>query len=161
MRKLHYVIALAVVVSLTFAASATPAVSRYQTQQATLTTNALYGMLFYVDTITLNPCDGSFTGVPLGPPTWIASERVNGTLVGSQLSITYIGPSQGSYTYSWAYTGPLSGGIAYESNAGMFPISFTLTDLKDASQWKNHGDYVKSTNGGSDAAHSCLGKPIS
>ena len=29
------------------------------------------------------------------------------------------------------------------------------------SDYKNHGDYVTSQGGGSDAAHSCIGMPIS
>ena len=29
-----------------------------------------------------------------------------------------------------------------------------------SSNYKNHGEYVKAMGGGSDAAHSCIGKPI-
>ena len=35
------------------------------------------------------------------------------------------------------------------------PKTFTST-----SNYKNHGDYVSSQGGGSDAAHSCIGMPI-
>ena len=31
----------------------------------------------------------------------------------------------------------------------------------NTSNFKNHGDYVSSMGGGSDAAHSCIGMPIS
>ena len=35
-------------------------------------------------------------------------------------------------------------------------ISFEVT----TTNFKNHGDYVNSHGGGSDAAHSCIGMPI-
>ncbi len=36
-------------------------------------------------------------------------------------------------------------------------VSATTADL---THFKNHGDYVSSQGGGSDAAHSCIGMPI-
>ncbi len=36
------------------------------------------------------------------------------------------------------------------------PLTFKLT----MSNFKNHGDYVSSVGGGSDAAHSCIGMPV-
>ena len=40
-------------------------------------------------------------------------------------------------------------------------IVISQVDFKDATQFKNHGDYVSSMGGGADAAHSCIGMPIS
>ena len=34
------------------------------------------------------------------------------------------------------------------------------TNVVDSTNYKNHGEYVSSQGGGSDAAHSCIGMPI-
>ena len=41
-------------------------------------------------------------------------------------------------------------------------IDFIVTKpvFTNTSNYKNHGDYVSSQGGGSDAAHSCIGMPI-
>ena len=36
----------------------------------------------------------------------------------------------------------------------------TTPSFTNTSNYKNHGDYVSSQGGGSDAAHSCIGMPI-
>jgi hypothetical protein len=38
-----------------------------------------------------------------------------------------------------------------------FKVSKTMVA---SSNFKNHGDYVSSQGGGSDAAHSCIGMPV-
>jgi hypothetical protein len=40
-----------------------------------------------------------------------------------------------------------------------FQVNWELTDVH-SSDYKNHGDYVSSQGGGSDAARSCIGMPI-
>ena len=40
-----------------------------------------------------------------------------------------------------------------------FQVTWTFGQLT-SSTWKNHGEYVAAQGGGSDAAHSCIGKPV-
>jgi hypothetical protein len=82
-------------------------------------------------------------------------EHVSGTIDGSHITVhgvydTYYTP------YSWDYSGPLSGGLTSDTLDRRLPVTFTLT----TSNYKNHGDYVSSVGGGSDAAHSCIGMPV-
>ena len=48
------------------------------------------------------------------------------------------------------------GGTYHDSRNQNVTLSFKLT----TTNFKNHGDYVSSQGGGSDAAHSCIGMPI-
>ena len=60
--------------------------------------------------------------------------------------------------YTWFYNGPLTGGTGHDTMGQEGPLTFELDVTK--SNFKNHGEYVSSQVGGSDAAHSCIGMPI-
>ncbi|HSC92421.1 MAG TPA: hypothetical protein VLB86_12260 [Gaiellaceae bacterium] len=157
MKRTIFVAAAAAVAMLTLAASASADVPRYQTQTATLTADVLGGAYVHVYTIVISPCDGSFTGTAAAGSV-VPGETVNGSLTDSNLTIDFDGlyPSG----YAWSYSGPLSGGTGHGPDGQTFGVTFSLANVTDQSDWKNHGQYVKAMGGGSDAAHSCLGMPI-
>jgi hypothetical protein len=47
---------------------------------------------------------------------------------------------------------------AFEANWSL--TNETYTDVTNTSEYKNHGDYVSSQGGGSENAHSPIGKPV-
>ena len=158
MKKLILAAALMAVASLAVAAFASAGVSRYQTQTSTLTVSAMGGAYVHTYTIKTNPCDNSFSGTG-GITSLPLSETINGTLNGQNITIN--GAYLGNYNpgYTWNYKGSLSGGNASDSMGQTVPLTFT-NNVTDQSNFKNHGDYVSSQGGGSDAAHSCIGMPI-
>lgn len=161
MKRWMITAAVAAVASMALAATASADVPRYQTETATLTV-ALQGPhlgKIHTFTVTRSQCDGSFVGTGSGnSAAGGATETIVGSFVDGNLSFSAV---YGTFIpgYTWTYDGPLSGGGAHDSLGGHFDVtaSFTVTAT---SNWKNHGEYVKSQGGGSDAAHSCLGKPI-
>lgn len=159
MKKIIVAIAVAAVATIAFVGSASAGVARYQTQTSTLTVSALGGAYVHSYTITTNPCDNTFTGSG-GIASLGLDETVSGTLHGQNITID--GAYLGSYNpgYTWQYDGPLSGGNATDSMDQTVPVTFTNTQTS-TSNFKNHGDYVSSQGGGSDAAHSCIGMPVS
>ena len=123
---------------------------------------SVFNGVTYVHTygLTNNPCDGtgSFTGTGVSG-SLVPDEAITGTVAGQNINISGVYPN--SYLpdpgYTWSYNGPLSGGGTYaDSHGNQVAISFTVT----TTNYKNHGDYVSSQAGGSDAAHSCIGMPI-
>ncbi len=155
MKKIVLAAAIAALASMSVAAFASAGVDRYQVATG-LTVTATFDGTTYVHTYTLDTnCDGSFTGTG-GIASLPLSETVNGTL--NDQNITINGAYLGNYNpgYTWNYKGSLSGGNASDSMGQTVPLKFQLT----MSNFKNHGDYVSSQGGGSDAAHSCIGMPI-
>lgn len=153
---------LAVAASLALAATASADVPRYQIQTGRLAiTLPGYGYVHTYD-ITVNPCNNTFTGTgsgDFGGAAEASTESITGTLVNGNLTYTatYL-PGGLMPGYVWSYNGPQAGGTASDSTGLHFGIT-TAFDLT-ASTYKNHGDYVKSSGGGADAAHSCVGLPI-
>lgn len=156
MRRFILAAAVTAATTIVLAAPASADVARYQTQSATLTADVLGGAYVHTYAITINPCDGTFVGAASAGSV-VPDETVTGTLTDA-LSIDFDGlyPSG----YAWSYTGPLTGGTGNGPDGQTFSVVFALTNVVATSDWKNHGQYVKATGGGSDAAHSCLGKPI-
>jgi opacity protein-like surface antigen len=159
MKKIILAVAVAAVATMAVVASASADVPRYQ-PTATLVvtlTDAQPGN-HHTFTITwTNPCgaDGMFTGTGHGSPeAGGANESITGTLVGDHLTFT------ATYEtfipgYTWSYDGPLSGAALGNQAAG-YHATASVTTINSV---KNHGDYVSSQGGGSDAAHSCIGMP--
>jgi opacity protein-like surface antigen len=158
LKKIILAVAVAAVAIMAVASAASADVARYQMATG-LTVTATFNGTTYVHTynLTNNACNGtgSFTGTG-GIPSLPLSETVNGTL--NDQNITIQGTYEGNYNpgYVWKYSGPLSGGNASDSMGQTVPLTFKVT----MSNFKNHGDYVSSQGGGSDAAHSCIGMPI-
>jgi opacity protein-like surface antigen len=138
-------------------ALASASVDRYQTTNK-ITLDTLYNGVHFLHnyTITQNSCGSdSFTGTEVGGIVGGQGETVQGTLNGANITI------QGQYHdgsgYTWNYSGPLTGGGVGHDSLG---LTWNTTFRADTSNFKNHGEYVSSQGGGSDAAHSCIGMPI-
>jgi hypothetical protein len=73
----------------------------------------------------------------------------------------YVG-GWGGAPYYWWGTFPVAGGTftVYDSNGGVYPGVVITRTSTSVTTWANHGDYVTSTGGSADAAHSCIGMPI-
>ena len=102
---------------------------------------------------------GSFNGTGGIDSLGLFNENITGTLAGQNINISGVYPT--SYAsdpgYTWSYSGPLNGGGTYaDSHGNQVAISFAV----NTTNFKNHGDYVSSSGGGNDAAHSCIGMPI-
>ena len=104
----------------------------------------------------MNPCDGgSFTGVSGTRDVGEITEEVSGHIVGGNVDFSAVYTSQQENGYQWHSTGP---GRAIDSNGLEFDA--VVTSNLTSSNYKNHGQYVKTQGGGDDAAHSCIGMPI-
>jgi hypothetical protein len=100
----------------------------------------------------INPCDNTFTGND-GSSRWAENEQItSGTVNGTDITFHATYPSG----YSWDVA---SGGNGSDSDGRTFKVTNDL-NITGSSNFKNHGDYVTSQGGGSDAAHSCIGMPI-
>lgn len=158
MRKIILAVAVAAVATMAFVGSASAGVARYQMQTSTLTVSAMDGAYVHTYTITTNPCNNTFTGSG-GIASLGLDETVSGTIDSRNIKV------DGAYQtfnlgYTWHYDGPLSGGNATDSMGQTVLVTFANTQTS-TSNFKNHGDYVSSQGGGSDAGHSCIGMPVS
>jgi len=146
-------------------AAAGGSVARYQTMQATITSSIVeVPGADHMYTTTLNPCDGSFsgTGNGLNLNNGVV-ETISGSLSNGQLNfrgvystlipgyyydVTATVASDGSYT-----------GTVVDSQGSHYKVYGQVTETATSS-FTNHGQYVSSAGGGSDAAHSCIGMPM-
>lgn len=149
-------------------AGAAGAVSRYQVE--TLTINATLEAFVSTNhtySVTLNPCTDTFSGtgaVQVGA-TWLAIETISGTYDGSTLSFyaSYPTPSP-NVAYGINDVPVVSGSFSgtgyrdYFPGTRSWPVTGTVT-VTATTDYANHGAYV-SADPGADAAHSCVGMPI-
>lgn len=138
------------------ALAGTDGVQRYQVATTSYTVTVL-DTYIHTFVVSVNPCDVSIaiTGSTPVDSGYYATETVTGTLTDGVISFTstYDGPYSPGFVWSGSFPvagGPLSG--LYTGTVEAAPTTF--------STYKNHGDYVSSMGGGPDAAHSCIGKPI-
>lgn len=117
--------------------------------------------------ITINPCDGTFSGTGGAQPPNGVDESITGTIAGTVINYTSVYTNLGyPYNYSLvngAYNpadGSFIGTGTSNEGQGLFLIG-TRTSATQ-SDWRNHGDYVSSQPPDSreTAAQSCIGKPI-
>jgi hypothetical protein len=114
--------------------------------------------------MTLNPCDGTYTGTGMGyDPSmnpWAPETIASGSYANGEISFTAVG----ARGFSWTLTNAPTDGttvLASTNPAVSWPVHARVTlQSVTTSDYKNHGDYVSSVGGGSDAAHSCIGMPI-
>jgi len=138
-------------------------VARYQIQSAVLTVSlepAGFQGNIHVYDITINPCDGSFTGVS-NPADVIASgETIHAVLNGANIDFTADYNVPLDY-YEWYGTGPLAT-IAGSDNQGASwsPLLGSVAYGPNLTSYKNHGDFVSSSPDKNDAAHACIGMPV-
>lgn len=163
MKRWIGVVVVAAAAMLATATAVSADVPRHQTQAGTLTVT-LAAPYNYIHTylINVNPCDNTFTGTggsTFGGAAQPSVESIAGTLMPGTLAFTatYL-PGGLLPGYTWSYAGPTAGGTAVDSTNLHFGITTALH--LTASNWQNHGQYVKAMGGGSDAAHSCIGMPI-
>jgi hypothetical protein len=125
-------------------------------------------------TVTLNPCDGTFSGTGGGFYGLTGAEYVTESISGSYtagsltLNATYDGTVFGNpYTYT---SGPVNVPLNTETSttvdtwsgatsAGTYPVWVTVS-VASTTSFANHGQFVAAAGGGSDAAHSCVGMPV-
>jgi len=131
-------------------------VDRYQVK-TTVYTIAVYDFYIHDYTVVMNPCDGTIaiTGATPVDSGYYTDEIVTGTLASGVISFnsTYLGPHNPGY--AWWGSFPVGGGALSGLYWGTVIVAAT-----SSTEYKNHGEYVKSMGGGPDAAHSCIGMPI-
>ncbi len=150
-------------------ASANGAVARYQTETLAIHAN-FYGVgTPHNFTVTLNPCDGTFTGT--GSVNWEGdheTESITGSYAGGTISwtATYLpGSERPGWVWQLDPTTVASDGSFSGTGAITYPfilsnqrVTGTVT-VTSTSSYANHGAYV-AANPGADAAHSCIGMPV-
>ena len=173
MKKIILAVAVAAVATMAVVSSASAGVARYQSQTATFTVSQPAGQVGQWDNVwthnynvTVNPCDGTFTGTgnvsgadQNGP--YSANETIRGTFAKGSVNLTATRTDGLEYTLDNAqFGGPVT--IATLNQVVPWTIEMKVTNpiFTNTSSFKNHGDYVSSQGGGSDAAHSCIGMPV-
>jgi hypothetical protein len=168
--------AAAMISSLALVGLSSPAgasVARYQIETLHYTVTVA-GTYVHSYTVTVDPCNGTFTATgqyPALPAAATYYETMTGSTNGSGgLSFTatyYNDPAFTSPTgYWWTFTGTFTDAnldISGTLNDSLGQTGLTVIgtmDLATYSSYANHGQYVSSMGGGSDAAHSCIGMPM-
>lgn len=173
MRKLA--VLLAAFAAAVVAAPASADVARYQFQTATFAVTQPAGTVgqwaavwTHKIAVTIDPCDQTFTGTaaqyapgtaPPSPPAY--TETVTGSLGAGTISMDFVRSDGVRWSLTNALYQPFVNlaksvpAVPWALEAKVTPLTITGT-----SDWKNHGEYVKSLGGGVDAAHSCIGMPI-
>ena len=176
MKKIILAVAVAAIASMAVVSSASAGVERYQMQTMTITAiqpEDEYGQWTNVWThtynVTLNPCDGSFSGVGSqvgdarrllwhpdshGPP-----RREHRQLHGNALRRHQVGDDRpiGDTLIATVWN---ADGTVIETTEDAIEFKVSKTTPNASTNYKNHGEYVKAMGGGADAAHSCIGMPI-
>ncbi len=173
MKKIILAVAVAAVAIMAVAASVASAggpPARYQTQTATfsvLQPRNSVGQYNDVWThsynVTINPCDNTFSGTGdvtangSGPAVW--TESITGSFGAGTVSFATV--PNGGATFK-VTNAPYGTSVIADSTWTQNVVEMLASKpvITGTSDFKNHGDYVSSQGGGSDAAHSCIGMPI-
>lgn len=149
---------------------ASASVQRYQTSDAAFTLTQPAGSVgqwrsvwTHSINVHVNPCDNTFTGtgVETGPGQTL-TENVTGSFGNGTVSLTANREDGVSFSLTNAPMGNDTITLAASKPVVPWALEFKASAPKfsNTSDYKNHGDYVSSQGGGSDAAHSCIGMPI-
>jgi opacity protein-like surface antigen len=172
LKKIILAAAVAAVALMALAATASADVPRYQTQTMTITAvqpkdqvGQWQDVWTHTYTVTLNPCDSSFTGTGSVSGTdfgFLSTEKITGHLDGNKVSFTATRDSDGVvYSLSNAPLDNSTVMLATSTPSVSWRLEFHVSATTiDQTHYKNHGDYVSSQGGGADAAHSCIGMPV-
>ena len=166
-------LALAAVAASIVAGTASADVARYQTQQATFTVTQPYGQVgqwqnlwTHKLTVTVNPCDNTFSGIGLqydNNNNSTSREDVTGSF-NSDGAVNLTATRNDGVVWSLASAPMDNSSVTLATTDPVVPwnVEMKVSQPKytNLSTYKNHGDYVSSQGGGSDAAHSCIGMPI-
>jgi hypothetical protein len=177
MKRRFYAVAVAVAVAAMSAfmvvGTSSADVARYQTQTYTFTAIQPYGAVgqwqnvwTHNFTVTVNPCDGTFTGTGKqydNQGAFFADETVTGSFNGNTINLNVTRPSDNvAWSLTNAPTDDNTVTLATTDPVVPWNVEFKVSQPKftGTSTFKNHGEYVSSMGGGDDAAHSCIGMPI-
>jgi hypothetical protein len=172
-KKILLAVAIAAVATMAVVSSASADVARYQTQSFTITAVQPEGAVgqwqnvwTHTYNVTLNPCDNTFSG------TGMMTGTQNGPVAGTETITGHLDGNTVSYTASRSFdnvvyslsNAPLDGTtVTLATSTPVVPWALEFKVSKSnvvSSNYRNHGDYVSSQGGSSDAAHSCIGMPI-
>ena len=154
------------------AAFASAGVERYQTQSMTITAvqpkdsiGQWTNVWTHTYNVVLNPCDNTFTGtgqaVGTGSSGVYTDETITGHFDGTTLRFTATSPRRRHQVRGENGRSTTDGDARVTTNPGSpGPRVQRQRDDGCTSNYKNHGDYVSSQGGGSDAAHSSSGCPF-
>ena len=174
MKKIILAVAVAAIATMAVVSSASADVARYQTQSMTITAVQPEGAVgqwtnvwTHTYNVTLNPCDSSFSGTGSITGTinglLTAPRRSRATSTGTAVSFT-ASRSFDNVVYSLANAPLDSTTVTLATSTPVGPVGARVQGRRDdaiaTTNYKNHGEYVSSQGGGSDAAHSCIGMPI-
>jgi hypothetical protein len=158
MRRLALILGMVALLGAVVAPAGAASPERYQT--TTVTYKVLVLNHYEHDyTVVINPCDGSLAmtgGTPIDSG-YYTTETITAAIDNNGI-ISYHSVYDGPYNPGYDYHGAFS--ITSGPLTGDYPGYVTRTSDFVMSEWKNHGQYVKSMGGGDDAAHSCIGMPI-
>lgn len=153
-------------------AMAAGSVARYQTTTYTITSSIVEAPgADHTYSVTQSPCDGSISGTGQGlNGNNDVTESITGSLSASQLVFHAVYTSVPSswnqsfvgYYYDVTATVASDGsytGTATDSLGGHYTVVGNVIK-GTTSSYANHGQYVSSQGGGSDAANSCIGMPV-
>jgi hypothetical protein len=172
-KKILLAVAVAAVAAMGIVSSASAGVERYQTQTLTITAVQPEGAVgqwtnvwTHTYTVTLNPCDGSFSGVGSVHGTndpFVDNETITGNVDGDKVSFTATRDSDSlEYSLSNAPLDNTTVTLATSTPSVSWPLEFKVdATTTNTSNYRNHGEYVSQAGDKADAAHSCIGMPIS
>jgi hypothetical protein len=120
-------------------------------------------------TLTLNPCDGTFSGPGLAPPFGLSETEgaIDSVMIAytTEYDVTPPNPAQTDYAVKVAAI--LSANYSF---SGLWSDNYIVGNQSGAvvadkptvtsSAYRNHGDFVSQNPDKNDAAHSCIGMPI-
>jgi hypothetical protein len=177
LKKIILAVALAAVAIMAVAASVASAggpPARYQANGLTITATQPYGQVGQFNSVWTHVFNVTFDSTVCGASTGSFSgtgiqydnngvqsntEKVTGTVDAGKVTLNVVRDDGVTWTLTNA---PLDGStvtLATTDPAVSWPVEFKVS-ATPVSDFKNHGDYVSSVGGGSDAAHSCIGMPI-
>jgi hypothetical protein len=120
-------------------------------------------------TVTVNP-DGTFAGT--GHITGSGAdiiENVTGTFTNNNTTVSYVATVDGSPWTGALASAPMDGVTVtlagYDDPSVTWPIEMkvsapTMEVSTTSTAYKSHGQYVSAQGGGKEAAHSCVGMPL-
>jgi hypothetical protein len=160
----------AVAVPTAFTTAFATGVPRYQFETAPYLVT-VDGTYLHSYVITINPCDGTFTGTgqyPPAPDPATYTETVSGSVTGGGTVINSAATYNTGYVYYLVNgtfdpnTGSFTG-TGYDNDGNPTPGSLTiigsLNGTPTFTSYENHGQFVSSQPDKNDAAHSCIGMP--
>jgi hypothetical protein len=107
--------------------------------------------------VTINPCDGTFTGVSSPSDSVAVGETIRGTVRNGRIDFA---ASYNGDTYTWGGSGPLAAFTGKDNGTLVFnTMKASITGLADVSDYHSHAAFAFADPQEADAAHACIGLP--